>query len=136
SSRLRVSELLVEATAQVGGPVGKSGLTENSTTTRRKPEAGTTKSAPVFTSLAARKGGGPGSLAISHWAVPFSVTTITARLSAGAPAASARSKVIRVPLPSTTVLLTVAPGPVTSTAPPAKFEPVTVIAVVAPGTTR
>jgi hypothetical protein len=65
--------------------------------------------------------------------VPFSVTTMTARFSAGASGASVRSKVMRVPLGSTTMLLTVAPGPVTSAAPPAKFEPVTVMGITVPG---
>ena len=54
---------------------------------------------------------------------------------ARASGASVRSNVIWLSVGSTTVLATVAPGPVTSTAPPAKFVPVTVSVVVVPGTT-
>ena len=114
----------------------KSSLTENSNTKRRKPGLVTVKSAPGFTSFAARSVGGSGLVEMPQRAVPFSVITMTARFSAGAPGASVRSKVMRVPAPFTTGLVTTAPGPVTRTAPPAKFEPLTCIDVVAPDGTR
>jgi hypothetical protein len=53
SRRLRASDPPGMAIAHVRRPVGKSRLSENSKTKSRKPETGTTKSAPVFTSFAA-----------------------------------------------------------------------------------
>ena len=122
--------------SQVRSPAGKSGLSENSNTKSRNPLAGATNTAPVFTSFAAARGTGLGSLAIAQAAVPFCVTTMTDRVSAGASAASASSKVSSVPVPSTIVSLTTAPGPVTTTPAPSKPDPVTAMDVVVPGTTR
>src|SRR6185503_12529763 len=108
----------------------------SNTKSRQPVTASTVKSAPVFTSFAAVNGGGAGSLAMLQRAVPFPVTAITARDSAGASAASVRSNAMVDPDASTATFVTVAPGPVTTALPPSSFEPVTVSGVVVAGPTR